>query len=69
MNDDTRFWVVVFVLSTVGQSGLLDLLLLVWHGPDATISAVVREWCQGVPALPYVLAFGAGAFVYHVAYM
>ena len=66
--DDTRFWVTVFLVSTFSQACVLDLLLLFLRGPDATMSAIIRDWFGQWPALPLIFAFGCGALTYHLAY-
>lgn len=66
--DDLSFWVKAAVIAIIVAICTLDLTLLAKYGPNGTISVIVRQWGQDFPLLPYMIAFGMGAFLYHIAY-
>jgi hypothetical protein len=65
---DTRFWVAVAIVIGIGGYAWFDIVLLVRYGPAATVSSVIRGWGDDFPALPFILAFAFGMFIYHIAY-
>lgn len=65
---ETEFWVRLAVVGGVCLVAAIDLLLLFRYGPDATISVVLRKLSANFPILPYLIAFGMGAFLYHIIY-
>jgi len=66
--DDIQFWVKAAIVFAIAMIGAFDLALLARYGPSGTISVVIRQWGESFPMLPYIIAFGAGAFVYHITY-
>jgi len=61
------FVVKVLVLADIALIGVIDLALLVRYGPEGTISYALHGWSKDFPILPYLISFGMGAFVYHIA--
>jgi len=68
MTNEVQHWVRVGIVIIVAVIAAFDLLLLYRYGPDGTISVTLRQWGRDFPILPYLIAFGMGAFVYHIAY-
>lgn len=67
-HSEQAFWVKTFIVASIAIVGSVDLVLLAKYGPSGTISVVIRDWGNDFPLLPYLIAFGMGAFLYHVAY-
>ena len=65
---ETEFWIRLSIVVFIVAIGAIDLLLLFRYGPDATISVVLRKLAANFPILPYLIAFGMGAFLYHITY-
>lgn len=65
---ESEFWVRFVIILGVSLIAAFDLLLLFRYGPDATISVVLRKLSANFPILPYLIAFGMGAFLYHIIY-
>lgn len=66
--DDISFVVKALLIAVIVVIMAIDLALLARYGPSGTISVVVRRWGEDFPLLPYLIAFGMGAFLYHIAY-
>jgi hypothetical protein len=63
---ETSYWVKTAIVIAIALIGAFDLMLLFRYGRKATISCVIAESCKNFPMLPYILAFGMGAFLYHL---
>jgi len=68
MDDNSGYYYRVAAALLVATIAAIDLLLLFVWGRDATISAIVSQWFQRLPFLPYWFAFGDGALLYHLVF-
>jgi len=68
MDGELRYWMRLVIVAGVAFIGVVDLLLLARYGPRGTISVILRELNRDFPILPYLIAFGMGAFLYHITY-
>jgi hypothetical protein len=65
---DLQYWLRLFIVGCVVALAVVDLLLLKRYGPNGTISVIVRDGAKEFPILPYLIAFGMGAFLYHITF-
>jgi preprotein translocase subunit SecG len=65
---ELRYWVRAFIVAVVAAIAVIDLILLQRYGPNGTISVIVREAARDFPILPYLVAFGMGALLYHITF-
>lgn len=63
------FWAKVAAIGIAAISATLDLLLLLRYGPQGTISYLLQELSGSFPILPYLIAFGMGALLYHILHI